>query len=55
MQGHEPGEGNSKSKTGLRSLGLGGRIRARNGEGRAGLRMRSSKTELRFLDEWDMW
>ena len=53
MQGHEAGEGISKSDTGLQSLGQGGRIRAWNGEGRAGLGMWSSEMELRFVDEWD--
>ena len=54
MQGREPGEGNSKSEMGLQSLGQGGRIRARSGEGQARSRTQSSKTELRFVDEWDM-
>ena len=43
MQGCECGEGMSKSKMGLRSLGQGSRIRARNREGRAGSSMQSSK------------
>ena len=38
MQGRERGEGKSKPETGLRSLGQGSRIRAWNGEGRAGSR-----------------
>ena len=37
-QGREGGKGKSKPKMGLQSLGQGSRIRARNGEGRAGLR-----------------
>ena len=53
MQGRKPSEGNSQSKTGLQSLSQGGRIRARNGEGWGGSRTQSSKTELRFVDEWD--
>ena len=43
MQGHERGEGMSKSEMGLRSLSQGSQIRARNGEGRAGLSMWSSE------------
>ena len=38
MQGRERGEGKSIPETGLRSLGQGSRIRARNGEGQAGSR-----------------
>ena len=47
MQGHEHGEGKSKPKTGLRSLGQGSQIRAWNGEGRAGLRCGVPKTETK--------
>ena len=36
MQGRERGEGKSKPETGLRSLGQGSQIRARNREGWAG-------------------
>ena len=43
MQGHERGEGMSKSKTGLQSLGQGSQIRAQNGEGQAGSSTRSSE------------
>ena len=43
MQGRERGEGMSKSETGLQSLDQGSWIRAWNGEGRAGLSMRSSE------------
>ena len=43
MQGRERGEGMSKSEMGLQSLGQGSQIRAWNGEGQAGLSMRSSK------------
>ena len=38
MQGYEHSERKSMPETGLRSLGQGSQIRARNGEGRAGLR-----------------
>ena len=38
MQGRELGEGKSKPKMGLRSLGQGSQIRARNGEGWGGSR-----------------
>ena len=58
MQGHERGEGMSKSDTGLRSLSQGSQMRAWNGEGRAGSSMWSSenaRTELRFVEGWDMW
>ena len=55
MQGCERGEGMSKSETGLQSLGQGSHIRARNREGRAGLRCGVPKMELRFVDGWDMW
>ena len=43
MQGRECGEGKSKPEMGLRSLGQGSRIRARNGEGQAGSRCRVPK------------
>ena len=47
MQGRERGEGKSKSKMGLRSLSQGSRIRAWNGEGRAGLRCGVPKMETK--------
>ena len=47
MQGHEHGERKSKPETGLRSLGQGSRIRARNGEGQAGSRCGVPKTETK--------
>ena len=47
MQGRELSEGKSKSKTGLRSLGQGSRIRAQNGEGRAGSRCGVLKMETK--------
>ena len=47
MQGCKHGEGKSKPKTGLRSLGQGSRIRAQNGEGRAGSRCGVPKTETK--------
>ena len=47
MQGHKCGEGKSKPEMGLQSLGQGSRIRARNGEGRAGSRCRVPKTETK--------
>ena len=47
MQGHERSKGMSKPKMGLRSLGQGSWIRARNGEGRAGLRCGVLKTETK--------
>ena len=43
MQGRECGKGKSMPKMGLRSLGQGSRIRARNGEGWAGSRCRVPK------------
>ena len=43
MQGCEHGEGKSMPEMGLQSLGQGSRIRARNGEGRAGSRCRVLK------------
>ena len=48
MQGRERSVGMSKSEMGLRSLGQGSWIRARNGEGQAGSSIWSS--ELRFVD-----
>ena len=54
MQGRERGEGMSKSEMGLRSLGQGSRIRARNREGRAGLSMQSSENRTKVCDRWDM-
>ena len=47
MQGCERGEGKSKPKTGLWSLGQGSQIRARNREGRAGSRCGVPKTETK--------
>ena len=47
MQGRERGEGMSKSKMGLQSLGQGSRIRAQDGEGRAGLSMWSFKNRTK--------
>ena len=46
-QGHECGEGRSKSEMGLRSLSQGSRIRAWNGEGRVGSRCRVPETETK--------
>ena len=43
MQGRKHGEGKSKPKMGLQSLGQGSRIRAQNGEGQAGSRCRVLK------------
>ena len=51
MQGHEHGEGMSKSKTGLQSLGQGSWKRVWNREGQA---RGVPKTELRFVNGWDM-
>ena len=45
MQGSKHGEGKGKPKTGLRSLGQGSQIRARNGEGWAGSRCGVPKME----------
>ena len=53
MQGCERGEGKSKPEMGLRSLGQGSRIRARNGEGQAGSRYGVPKMELRFVEGRD--
>ena len=50
-QGCGRGEGKSMPETGLRSLGQGSRIRARNGEGRAGSRRGVPKTETKVV----MW
>ena len=47
MQGCEHGEGMSKSEMGLRSLGQGSQIRVWNGEGQAGLSMRSSENRTK--------
>ena len=47
MQGHEHGEGRSKSETGLQSPSKGSQIRAWNGEGRAGSRCGVLKTETK--------
>ena len=47
MQGHEHGKGRGKPEMGLQSLGQGSRIRARNKEGRAGLRCGVPKTETK--------
>ena len=47
MQGCECSEGKSKLETGVRNLGQGSRIRARNGEGRAGLRCGVLETETK--------
>ena len=44
MQGCEHDEGISKFETGLRSLGQGSQIRARNGDGWAGSSTQSSET-----------
>ena len=40
-------------KTGLRSLGQGSRIRARNGEGWAGSRRGVPKMETKVVEGWD--
>ena len=50
MQGRECGEGMSKSEMGLRSLGQGSRIRAWNGEGRAGSSMWSSENGTKVCE-----
>ena len=52
MQGHERGEGMSKSETGLQSLGQAGLGygTGRVGQGRV---CGVPKTELRFVDGWD--
>ena len=47
MQGRGRSKGKSKPKMGLRSLGQDSRIRARNGEGQAGLRCRVPKMETK--------
>ena len=47
MQGREPGEGMSKSETGLRTLSQGSWIRAWNREGWAGSRCGVPKTETK--------
>ena len=46
-QGCERGEGKSKPKTALQSLGQGSQIRAQNGEGRGGSRCGVLKTETK--------
>ena len=43
MQGHECGEGMSKSEMGLRSLSQGSQIKVWNREGQTASNMRSSK------------
>ena len=43
------GEGKSMPKMGLRSLGQGSQIRARSGEGQAGLRHGVPKTETKVV------
>ena len=48
-------EGKSKPETGLQSLGQGSWIRARNGEGRAGLRCRVPKMETKVVEGRDTW
>ena len=45
MQGRKRGEGKSMPEMGLQSLGQGSQIRARNGEGQAGLRCGVPKME----------
>ena len=47
IQGHGRGEGKSKPKMGLQSLGQGSQIRAWNGEGQAGSRCGVPKTETK--------
>ena len=47
MQGSKRGKGKSKPEMGLRSLGQGSRIRARNGEGQAGSRCGVPKMETK--------
>ena len=47
MQGHKCGKGKSMPEMGLQSLGQGSQIRARNGEGRAGLRCGVPKMETK--------
>ena len=47
MQGHECGEGMSKSETGLQSLSQGSRIRVWNREGRAKSSMWSSENRTK--------
>ena len=53
MQGRGHGKGKSMPETGLRSLGQGSRIRARNGEGRAGSRRGVPKMETKVVERWD--
>ena len=47
MQGRKRGKGKSKPEMGLQSLGQGSRIRAQNGEGRAGSRCGVLKMETK--------
>ena len=54
-QGHRHGKGKSMPEMGLQSLSQGSRIRARNGEGRAGLRCRVPKTETKVVEGRDTW
>ena len=55
MQGHGRSEGKSMPEMGLRSLGQGSWIRARNGEGWAESRCRVPKTETKVVEGRDMW
>ena len=48
MQGHEHGEGMSKSEMGLWSLGQGSQMRVWNGEGQAGSSMQSSENRTKI-------
>ena len=53
--GSRCGEEKSMPEAGLQSLGQGSWIRARSGEGRAGLRHRVLKTETKVVGGQDTW